>query len=80
MSRRAARPAGIGAHLIGVAVISALAWWLLSLTSLPVVAAAWLAGLVAGLAALSALRAAHRAVLASLTAQSKPAPRSRSSR
>ncbi|GAA3037571.1 hypothetical protein [Streptosporangium longisporum] len=79
MSRRAARPSGIGAHLIGVAVVAAIAWWLLSLTSLPVPVAAWLAGVVAGLSTLSALRAAHRAALAALVPTASR-PRSRGTR
>ncbi|MFD8534315.1 hypothetical protein ACFV0L_43595 [Streptosporangium canum] len=78
--RRTARPSGVGAHLIGAAVASALAWWLLSLTSLPAPAAAWLAGVVAGLSTLSALRAAHRAVLACLSPTTAPRSRPRGAR
>ncbi|MDP9870476.1 MULTISPECIES: hypothetical protein [Streptosporangium] len=76
--RRSVRPSGVGAHLLGAAVVSALAWWLLPLTSLPALAASWLAGVVAGLSVLSVLAAARRAAVATLSA-SAPRPRPRRS-
>lgn len=66
MARRSSRQAGMGGHLLGAVIVSALAWWLLGLTSLPAVAAAWLAGLAAGLSCLSVLAAARRVVAASM--------------
>lgn len=70
---RSSRARPVRGHLLGAVIVSALAWWLLGLTGLPAVAAAWLAGLVAGLAAVSVLSAAHRAVNTALAA-SAPAP------
>ncbi|GGL56575.1 hypothetical protein [Planomonospora parontospora] len=76
MSRPRRSESGIRAHLIGAVIVSALAWWLLALTSLPALAAAWLAGAVAGMAAVSVLAAAGRAASSVL---SQSAPRSRRS-
>ncbi|MFG1755918.1 hypothetical protein [Streptosporangium sandarakinum] len=70
----ASRQTGIGAHLLGAVIVSAVAWWLLALTSLPVPVAAWLAGVVAGIAAISVLAAAGRAAAAVLS-QTSPRPR-----
>lgn len=69
---RVGRP--VRGHLLGAVIVSALAWWLLGLTGLPAVAAAWLAGLVAGLSCLSVLAAARHAVAASMQATA-PRPR-----
>ncbi|MEV8638635.1 hypothetical protein AB0395_43960 [Streptosporangium sp. NPDC051023] len=74
MSRRSPRPAGMRASLLGAVVVSALAWWLLNLTPLLAPAAAWLAGLAAGLSCLSVLAAARRTVAASLQTTT-PRPR-----
>lgn len=74
---RTGRP--VRGHLLGAVIVSALAWWLLGLTGLPAVAAAWLAGLVAGLSCLSVLAAARRAVAASMKTTA-PRPTKRGAR
>ncbi|TLP66524.1 hypothetical protein [Microbispora triticiradicis] len=60
MSRPATRSESVVGPLVGTGLLSALAWWGLSFTSLPDLAVAWLSGLVAGLSALRAIHAAAR--------------------
>ncbi|MCC5582181.1 hypothetical protein IMZ11_41985 [Microtetraspora sp. AC03309] len=55
-------------HLAAIAILSALAWWGLSLTALHPLVIAWLSGAVAGaVATLRATRAAGRKVAAAST-------------
>ncbi|WP_433357943.1 hypothetical protein ACQP25_45355 (plasmid) [Microtetraspora malaysiensis] len=70
------RETAIG-HLVAVAILSALAWWGLSLTSLHPLVVSWLSGLVAGFTlALRATRAAGRKVAAA-SSKSTTSKRSR---
>lgn len=62
------RTESVTGHLAAIAILSALTWWGLSFTTLPVPVVAWLSGLVAGLSTLRALYAAAR----TLSAASKP--------
>ncbi|MET8146361.1 hypothetical protein ABZU32_39145 [Sphaerisporangium sp. NPDC005288] len=80
MSRRPVRPARVRDAAVGGVVLSALAWWLLSLTALPASVAAWLAGVVAGLSMVPVVSAARRAVVIALSesvAESRPRRASR---
>lgn len=79
MARSSRARRSIRGHLLGAVIVSALAWWLLGLTGLPAVAAAWLAGLVAGLSCLSVLAAARRVVAASMKTTA-PRPTKRGAR
>jgi hypothetical protein len=74
----ARRSESVTGHLVGVGIVSALAWWGLQATSLPPLVAAWLAGLVTGLFCLPGLSLLLRKARAAVAAEpARPTRRTR---